>query len=59
MGRLWLAYGITELQSQGEPAHSQMEIKESFASHSRIGPRYFGTGEPIDGERGYSLDQGE
>jgi Tol biopolymer transport system component len=59
VGRLWLAYGITELQSQGEPAHSQMEIKESFASHSRIGPRYFGTGEPIDGERGYySTDHG-
>src|SRR5260370_7348811 len=30
-----------------------MEIKESFASGSRIGPRYFAAGEPIDGEREY------
>jgi imidazolonepropionase-like amidohydrolase len=52
-GRVWLAYGFTELQSQGEQAYGQMEIKESFASQSRVGPRYFGAGEPIDGERGY------
>ena len=53
VGRLWLAYGITTLQSQGEQAYGQMEIKESFASGSRVGPRYFAAGEPIDGERGY------
>lgn len=52
-GRLWLSYGFTDLQSQGEQAHGQMEIKESFASGARIGPRYFAAGEPIDGERGY------
>ncbi|MBI1788121.1 MAG: PD40 domain-containing protein [Acidobacteria bacterium] len=52
-GRAWLAYGITTLQSQGQPAYGQMEIKESFASESRVGPRYFSAGEPIDGERGY------
>jgi Tol biopolymer transport system component len=52
-GRIWLAYGFTDLQSQGDPAYSQLEIKESFASGSRVGPRYFSAGEPIDGERGY------
>jgi len=52
-GRIWLAYGFTTLQSQGDPAYAQMEIKESFASGSRVGPRYFAAGEPIDGERGY------
>ena len=52
-GRIWLAYGFTDLQSQGEQAYSQMETKESFASGNRVGPRYFSAGEPIDGERGY------
>ena len=52
-GRIWLAYGFTDLQSQGDRAYGQMEIKESFGSGSRVGPRYFSAGEPIDGERGY------
>jgi Tol biopolymer transport system component/imidazolonepropionase-like amidohydrolase len=52
-GRLWLAYGFTDLQSQGDNAYGQMEIKESFGAGARVGPRYFSTGEPIDGERGY------
>jgi Tol biopolymer transport system component len=52
-GRIWLAYGFTDLQSQGDNAYGQMEIKESFGSGARVGPRYFATGEPIDGERGY------
>jgi Tol biopolymer transport system component/imidazolonepropionase-like amidohydrolase len=52
-GRIWLAYGFTDLQSQGDTAYSQMEVKESFAAGSRVGPRYFATGEPIDGERPY------
>ena len=52
-GRIWLAYGFTDLQSQGDTAYGQMEIKESFAAGARVGPRYFATGEPIDGERGY------
>jgi len=52
-GRIWLAYGFTDLQSQGDPAYAQMEIKESFGGSSRVGPRYFAAGEPIDGERGY------
>ncbi len=52
-GRIWLAYGFTELQSQGDSAYDGVEIKESFATNARVGPRYFGAGEPIDGERGY------
>jgi Tol biopolymer transport system component/imidazolonepropionase-like amidohydrolase len=52
-GRIWLAYGFTDLQSQGDPAYAQMEIKESFGAGARVGPRYFAAGEPIDGERGY------
>ena len=52
-GRIWLAYGFTDLQSQGDPAYEQMEVKEAFASRARVGPRYFAAGEPIDGERGY------
>lgn len=52
-GRIWLAYGFTDVQSQGDNAYGQMEIKESFAAGRRVGPRYFATGEPIDGERGY------
>lgn len=58
-GRIWLAYGFTDLQSQGDNAYGQMEIKESFATGARVGPRYFASGEPIDGERGYYAgDQG-
>lgn len=53
LGRLWMAYGVTELQSQGDPAYRAMETRESFASGSRVGPRYFATGEAIDGERIY------
>jgi Tol biopolymer transport system component len=52
-GRIWLAYGFTELQSQGDGAYDGVEIKESFGAQARVGPRYFVGGEPIDGERGY------
>jgi hypothetical protein len=52
-GRLWLAYGFTELQSQGDSAYDAQEIRESFAAGTRVGPRYFSTGELIDGERIY------
>jgi Tol biopolymer transport system component/imidazolonepropionase-like amidohydrolase len=52
-GRIWLAYGFTTLQSQGDAAYAQAEAKESFAARTRTGPRYFAAGEPIDGERGY------
>jgi len=53
LGRLWLAYGVTELQSQGDPAYRAAETREAFSSGERLGPRYFATGEAIDGERVY------
>lgn len=52
-GRLWLAYGFTALQSQGETAYAALEVKESFAANARTGPRFFAGGELIDGERCY------
>ncbi|HEX4809357.1 MAG TPA: amidohydrolase family protein [Bryobacteraceae bacterium] len=51
LGRLWLAYGVTELQSQGDPVYRAAETREAFSSGTRVGPRYFATGEAIDGER--------
>ncbi len=53
LGRLWLAYGVTELQSQGDPVYRAVETREAFASGDRVGPRYFASGEAIDGERVY------
>ncbi len=53
LGRLWLAYGVTELQSQGDPVYRAVETREAFASGERIGPRYFAVGEALDGERVY------
>lgn len=51
LGRLWLAYGVTELQSQGDPVYRSLETREAFSSGERLGPRFFATGEAIDGER--------
>ena len=53
LGRLWLAYGVTELQSQGDPVYRAVETREAFGSGDRVGPRFFATGEAIDGERVY------
>jgi Tol biopolymer transport system component len=53
LGRLWLAYGVTSLESVGDPAYRAAETREAYASASRVGPRYFATGEAIDGERIY------
>ncbi len=53
LGRLWLAYGVTSLNSVGDPVYRAAETKESFTSGERVGPRYFPTGEAVDGERVY------
>jgi Tol biopolymer transport system component len=53
LGRLWMAYGVTSLNSVGDPAYRAPETRESFASGERVGPRFFATGEAIDGERVY------
>jgi Tol biopolymer transport system component/imidazolonepropionase-like amidohydrolase len=52
-GRLWLAYGITTTRSPGDPAYQYVETRESLESGNRVGPRYLGTGEAIDGSRVY------
>jgi Tol biopolymer transport system component len=50
-GRLWLSLGITTTRSPGSPAYQMVEDRESVQSGARIAPRYFGTGEAIDGSR--------
>jgi Tol biopolymer transport system component len=53
MGRLWLAYGITELKGLADNAYRAVEHKESYTAGAAIGPRLFDTGEAVDGERVY------
>ena len=53
LGRLWMAYGVTSLQSVGDPAYRGPETREAYAAGARVGPRYFSTGEALDGERVY------
>ncbi|HEU5473646.1 MAG TPA: amidohydrolase family protein [Actinophytocola sp.] len=50
-GRLWLAYGITTTRSPGDPVYQMVETREALESGARIGPRFFATGEAIDGSR--------
>lgn len=50
-GRLWLSLGITTTRSPGSPAYHMVEDRESVQSGARIAPRYFATGEAIDGSR--------
>ncbi|GAB3873293.1 amidohydrolase family protein [Kibdelosporangium lantanae] len=52
-GRLWLSYGITTTRSPGDPVYQMLETREALESGKRVGPRYFGTGEAIDGSRIY------
>jgi Tol biopolymer transport system component len=52
-GRAWLAYGITTTRSPGDPVYQMVETREALASGDRVGPRYFATGEAIDGSRVY------
>lgn len=52
-GRLWLSLGFTATRSPGSPAYHMVEERESAQSGARVGPRYFATGEAIDGSRIY------
>jgi Tol biopolymer transport system component/cytosine/adenosine deaminase-related metal-dependent hydrolase len=52
-GNLWLAYGITTTRSPGDPVYQMQETREALAHGSLLGPRYFATGEAIDGSRVY------
>ena len=53
MGRLWLAYGITEVRGIADNAYRAVEHNESYKSGTALGPRLFHTGEAVDGERVY------
>jgi Tol biopolymer transport system component len=50
-GRLWLSLGVTSARSPGSPAYQMVEDREAIDSGARMGPRYFSTGEAIDGSR--------
>ncbi|GAA3087705.1 Tol biopolymer transport system component/cytosine/adenosine deaminase-related metal-dependent hydrolase [Kribbella aluminosa] len=50
-GNLWLAYGITTTRSPGDPVYQMQETREALANGTLRGPRYFATGEAIDGSR--------
>jgi Tol biopolymer transport system component len=52
-GRLWLSLGITTTRSPGSPAYHMVEDRESVQSGARTAPRYFATGEAVDGSRIY------
>ncbi len=52
-GRLWLSYGITSTRSPGDPVYQMQETREALGAGARVGPRYFATGEAIDGSRVY------
>jgi len=53
MGRLWLAYGVTELKGLADNAYRAIEHRETYQANLAPGPRLFNTGEAIDGERVY------
>lgn len=52
-GRIWLSFGVTSIRSPGDPVYHALEEREAVAGGHRLGPRYFGTGEAIDGSRVY------
>jgi Tol biopolymer transport system component len=50
-GRLWLSLGVTTTRSPGSPAYHMVEDREAIDSGARVGPRYYSTGEAVDGSR--------
>jgi len=52
-GRLWLAYGITEIRAIADNAYRARSHREAYDSGTAVGPRLFTTGEAVDGERVY------
>lgn len=50
-GLLWLAYGVTTSRSVGDPVYRMAHTREAIHSGALIGPRYLGSGEPLDGTR--------
>ena len=52
-GRMSLAWGITSTLSVGDQVYRAMEDRDSLRAGARVGPRFYATGEPIDGSRVY------
>lgn len=52
-GPLLLSFGITSTHSVGDLAYRAIADREALAAGRRIGPRFFATGEPLDGDRIY------
>ena len=52
-GRLNLAFGITTTLSVGDQAYRAVEDRDATRAGERVAPRFFATGEPIDGSRVY------
>ncbi|MBB2987910.1 amidohydrolase family protein [Terracoccus luteus] len=52
-GPLWLSLGITTTRSPGDPAYQMVEEREAVQAGKRVAPRFYGTGEAIDGRRIY------
>ena len=53
MGRLWLAYGITQVRAIADNAYRALQHQEAYRYGAAVGPRLFSTAEAIDGERVY------
>lgn len=52
-GRINLAYGVTSVLSRGDLVYRAIEGRESLMSGDRVGPRFFASGELMDGSRIY------
>jgi Tol biopolymer transport system component len=52
-GNLWLSYGITTVRSPGDPVYQMVETREALAAGILTGPRFYATGEAVDGSRVY------
>ncbi|MFI6095621.1 DPP IV N-terminal domain-containing protein [Lentzea sp. NPDC051213] len=52
-GLAWLAYGITTVRSPGDPVYQMIETREALAAGALTGPRFYATGEAVDGSRVY------
>ncbi|MGJ9384147.1 DPP IV N-terminal domain-containing protein [Salipaludibacillus sp. CF4.18] len=53
VGRQLLSFGITSTMSMGDIAYQAIEDRESLQSGASVGPRFFATGELIEGSRVY------
>ncbi len=52
-GRISLAYGVTSTLSVGDQVYRALEDRDSLDAAERVGPRFYATGEPVDGSRVY------